>query len=164
MIADHMGSNVPRANSAFVKEESYEATAWMIKMIGSTMDQQMKRPKTKIFCTLGPGSRSVRIRCVEPAVKSLRGFDGVEEIETNTKDDRVTVKGKSIDAVRIELMEQDLFELQQLLSGKKEQEKAMLDVQTYVLLKVEQDQKITEDAHISAERDAAAQEYLEHSP
>ncbi|KAI3730809.1 hypothetical protein L1987_61987 [Smallanthus sonchifolius] len=39
--------------------------------------------------------------CVETVVKSLRGFDGVEEIETNTKDHRVTVKGKSADPVRV---------------------------------------------------------------
>ncbi|KAI7729766.1 hypothetical protein M8C21_003072, partial [Ambrosia artemisiifolia] len=78
-----------------------------------------------------------------------------EELETALmemaqQDNRLELSAK------IELMEQDLFELQQLLSDKKEQEKAMLEV----LLKVEQDQKITEDARISAERDAAAQKYL----
>ncbi|KAJ0793823.1 putative heavy metal-associated isoprenylated plant protein/8/17/18/19 [Helianthus annuus] len=39
--------------------------------------------------------------CVETVVKSLRGFDGVEEIEPNTKDNRVTVKGKAADAVKV---------------------------------------------------------------
>ncbi|KAK1415870.1 hypothetical protein QVD17_31658 [Tagetes erecta] len=39
--------------------------------------------------------------CVKTVVKSLRGFDGVEEIQPNTKDHRVTVKGKSADAVRV---------------------------------------------------------------
>ncbi|KAL8258406.1 hypothetical protein R6Q59_030447 [Mikania micrantha] len=39
--------------------------------------------------------------CVKTVVKSLRGFAGVEEIETDTKDHRVTVKGKSADPVRV---------------------------------------------------------------
>ncbi|XP_076882104.1 heavy metal-associated isoprenylated plant protein 8-like [Bidens hawaiensis] len=39
--------------------------------------------------------------CVETLVKSLRGFEGVEEVEVNAKDHRVTVKGKSADPVRV---------------------------------------------------------------
>nr|XP_043621189.1 heavy metal-associated isoprenylated plant protein 8-like [Erigeron canadensis] len=39
--------------------------------------------------------------CVETVVKSLRGFDGVEEIEPNAKDSKVTVKGKSADPVKV---------------------------------------------------------------
>ncbi|XP_076917142.1 heavy metal-associated isoprenylated plant protein 8-like [Bidens hawaiensis] len=39
--------------------------------------------------------------CVETLVKSLRGFEGVEEVEINAKDHRVTVKGKSADPVRV---------------------------------------------------------------
>ncbi|KAL8214451.1 hypothetical protein R6Q57_003900 [Mikania cordata] len=78
-----------------------------------------------------------------------------EELETALmemaqQDNRLELSAK------IELMEQDLYELQQLLSDKKEQEKAMLEV----LVRVEQEQKVTEDARRSAERDAAAQRYL----
>nr|GEV50078.1 heavy metal-associated isoprenylated plant protein 8-like [Tanacetum cinerariifolium] len=40
--------------------------------------------------------------CVETVVKSLRGFDGVEVVEPNTKDNQVTVKGKNCDPVRIQ--------------------------------------------------------------
>ncbi|PWA34472.1 Heavy metal-associated domain, HMA [Artemisia annua] len=39
--------------------------------------------------------------CVETVVKSLRGFEGVEVVEPNTKDNRVVVKGKNCDPVRI---------------------------------------------------------------
>ncbi|GJR47117.1 heavy metal-associated isoprenylated plant protein 8-like protein, partial [Tanacetum coccineum] len=39
--------------------------------------------------------------CVETVVKSLRGFDGVEVVEPNTKDNRVTVKEKNYDPVKI---------------------------------------------------------------
>ncbi|XP_076918503.1 uncharacterized protein LOC143578943 [Bidens hawaiensis] len=78
-----------------------------------------------------------------------------EELETALmemaqQDNRLQLSAK------IEHMEQDLLELQQLLSDKKEQEKAMLEV----LMRVEQEQKITDDALRSAERDAAAQRYL----
>ncbi|KVI05689.1 heavy metal-associated isoprenylated plant protein 8-like [Cynara cardunculus var. scolymus] len=39
--------------------------------------------------------------CVETVVKSLRGFDGVEEIEPNTRDHRVIVKGNNADPIRV---------------------------------------------------------------
>ncbi|GJW98340.1 heavy metal-associated isoprenylated plant protein 8-like protein [Tanacetum coccineum] len=39
--------------------------------------------------------------CVETVVKSLRGFDGVEVVEPNTKDNRVTVKEKNCDPIKI---------------------------------------------------------------
>ncbi|XP_044473013.1 ecotropic viral integration site 5 protein homolog isoform X4 [Mangifera indica] len=58
-------------------------------------------------------------------------------------------------SARIEQLEQELAGLQQSLDDKKEQESAMLQV----LLRVEQEQKITEDARRTAEQDAAAQKY-----
>ncbi|CAL9235864.1 unnamed protein product [Arabidopsis halleri] len=61
-------------------------------------------------------------------------------------------------SARIEQLEREVRELKQVLSDKKEQETAMLQV----LMKVEQDQKLTEDARISAEQDAAAQRYAVH--
>ncbi|XP_010529763.1 PREDICTED: TBC1 domain family member 2A isoform X2 [Tarenaya hassleriana] len=59
---------------------------------------------------------------------------------------------------RIEQLEQEVGELRILLADKKEQESAMLQV----LMKVEQEQKLTEDARISAEQDVAAQKYAVH--
>ncbi|EOA28762.1 hypothetical protein CARUB_v10024994mg [Capsella rubella] len=61
-------------------------------------------------------------------------------------------------SAKIEQLEKEVRELKQVLSDKKEQETAMLQV----LMKVEQDQKLTEDARISAEQDAAAQRYAAH--
>ncbi|KAL1209985.1 hypothetical protein V5N11_020548 [Cardamine amara subsp. amara] len=61
-------------------------------------------------------------------------------------------------SARVEQLEKEVKELKQILSDKKEQETAMLQV----LMKVEQDQKLTEDARVSAEQDAAAQRYAVH--
>lgn len=48
-----------------------------------------------------------------------------------------------------------MAEVQRLLSDKQEQEGAMLQV----LMRVEQEQKVTEDARRLSEQDAAAQRY-----
>ncbi|KAF8101843.1 hypothetical protein N665_0201s0156 [Sinapis alba] len=61
-------------------------------------------------------------------------------------------------SARIEELEKEVRDLKQALSDKKEQETAMLQV----LMRVEQDQKLTEDARVSAEQDAAAQKYAVH--
>lgn len=59
-------------------------------------------------------------------------------------------------SARVEQLEQEVSELRQALSDKKEQENAMLQV----LMRVEQEQKLTEDARFFAEQDAAAQRYV----
>ncbi|KAL6853718.1 hypothetical protein ACP4OV_019747 [Aristida adscensionis] len=61
-------------------------------------------------------------------------------------------------SAKVEQLEQELSELRQALSDKQEQEQAMLQV----LMRVEQEQKVTEDARICAEQDAAAQKYAAH--
>ncbi|KAK8671656.1 hypothetical protein V6N13_038244 [Hibiscus sabdariffa] len=58
-------------------------------------------------------------------------------------------------SARVEQLEQDVADLRKALSEKQEQENAMLQV----LMRVEQDQRVTEDARIFAEQDAAAQRY-----
>lgn len=58
-------------------------------------------------------------------------------------------------SARVELLEQEVSELRQALADKQEQEHAMLQV----LVRVEQEQKLTEDARRFAEQDAAAQRY-----
>ncbi|KAL3825940.1 hypothetical protein ACJIZ3_021969 [Penstemon smallii] len=58
-------------------------------------------------------------------------------------------------SARVEQLEQEVSELRQALADRKEGETAMLQV----LLKVEQEQRITEDARLFAEQDAAAQRY-----
>lgn len=58
-------------------------------------------------------------------------------------------------SARVEQLEREVAELQQILAEKQEQENAMLQV----LMRVEQEQRVTEDARIFAEQDAAAQRY-----
>uniref|UniRef100_A0A1J3J3D7 TBC1 domain family member 8B n=1 Tax=Noccaea caerulescens TaxID=107243 RepID=A0A1J3J3D7_NOCCA len=58
-------------------------------------------------------------------------------------------------SAKVEQLEQEMAEVQRLLSDKQEQEGAMLQV----LMRVEQEQKVTEDARRFAEQDAAAQRY-----
>ncbi|KZV37367.1 ecotropic viral integration site 5 protein [Dorcoceras hygrometricum] len=58
-------------------------------------------------------------------------------------------------SARVEQLESELSELRQAYDGKQEQENAMLQI----LMRVEQEQKVTEDARRFAEQDAAAQRY-----
>ncbi|CAI9091040.1 OLC1v1025957C1 [Oldenlandia corymbosa var. corymbosa] len=58
-------------------------------------------------------------------------------------------------SARVEQLERELAELRQALADKQEQEAAMLQV----LMRVEQEQKVTEDARRFAEQDANAQRY-----
>ncbi|PSR93049.1 DNA-directed RNA polymerase subunit beta like [Actinidia chinensis var. chinensis] len=58
-------------------------------------------------------------------------------------------------SARVEELEREVAELRQALADKQEQENAMLQV----LMRVEQEQRVTEDARIFAEQDAAAQRY-----
>ncbi|XP_014513389.1 TBC1 domain family member 8B [Vigna radiata var. radiata] len=58
-------------------------------------------------------------------------------------------------SAKVEQLEEDVAQLRQALSDKQEQETAMLQV----LMRVEQEQKVTEDARRFAEQDAAAQRY-----
>lgn len=56
---------------------------------------------------------------------------------------------------QVEQLERQVAELRQALAAKQEQENAMLQV----LMRVEQEQRVTEDARISAEQDAASQRH-----
>ncbi|GAB4836505.1 hypothetical protein Ancab_001417 [Ancistrocladus abbreviatus] len=58
-------------------------------------------------------------------------------------------------SARVEQLEQEVSELRQALVDKQEQERAMLQV----LMRVEQEQKVTEDARRFAEQEAEAQRY-----
>ncbi|KAL6011142.1 hypothetical protein ACLOJK_001586 [Asimina triloba] len=61
-------------------------------------------------------------------------------------------------SARVEQLELEVAELRQALADKQEQEKAMLQV----LMRVEQEQKVTEDARRFAEQDSEAQRYATH--
>lgn len=61
-------------------------------------------------------------------------------------------------SARVEQLEQEVAELQQVIADKKEQEAAMLQV----LVRLEQDQKVTEDARRRSEQDLAAHKFEVH--
>lgn len=58
-------------------------------------------------------------------------------------------------SAKVEKLTREVAELHQALACKQEQENAMLQV----LMRVEQEQRVTEDARVYAEQDAAAQRY-----
>ncbi|VVB02689.1 unnamed protein product [Arabis nemorensis] len=70
-------------------------------------------------------------------------------MEMVKQDNRPQLKAK------IEKLEQEVTELRRLVSDKKEQESAMIQI----LMRMEQEHKVTEDARRLAEQDAAAQRY-----
>ncbi|XP_078446623.1 uncharacterized protein LOC144715562 [Wolffia australiana] len=80
-----------------------------------------------------------------------------EELETALME-MVKQDNRRLLSAKVEQLEQEVEELRQTLSDKQEQEHAMLEV----LMRVEQEQKVTEDARIYAEQDAAAQKLAAH--
>ncbi|XP_009420344.2 uncharacterized protein LOC104000116 [Musa acuminata AAA Group] len=75
-----------------------------------------------------------------------------EELETALME-MVKQDNRRILSAKVEQLEQELTELRQALADKQEQERAMLEV----LMRVEQEQKVTEDARLFAEQEAANQ-------
>ncbi|URE43905.1 TBC domain containing protein [Musa troglodytarum] len=75
-----------------------------------------------------------------------------EELETALME-MVKQDNRRILSAKVEQLEQEVTELRQALSDKQEQERAMLEV----LMRVEQEQKVTEDARLFAEQEAASQ-------
>ncbi|KAK3227685.1 hypothetical protein Dsin_007547 [Dipteronia sinensis] len=80
-----------------------------------------------------------------------------EELETALIE-MVTQDNRRLLSARIEQLEEEVADLRQALADKKEQESAMLQV----LMRVEQEQRVTEDARRRAEQDVAAQKYAVH--
>ncbi|CBI32635.3 unnamed protein product, partial [Vitis vinifera] len=78
-----------------------------------------------------------------------------EELETALMEMVMQDNRRQLSA-KVEQLEKEVTGLRQLLTDKQEQEKVMLQV----LMRVEQEQRVTEDARVSAEQDAAAQRYV----
>ncbi|XP_062210838.1 uncharacterized protein LOC133912225 isoform X3 [Phragmites australis] len=83
----------------------------------------------------------------------LRG----EELETALME-MVKQDNRRMLSAKVEKLEEEVSELRKAFADKQEQEQAMLQI----LLRMEQEQKVTEDARIAAERDAAEQKYAAH--
>ena len=80
-----------------------------------------------------------------------------EELETALME-MVTQDNRRTLSATVEKLEAEVSEFRKSFEDKQEQEKAMLEI----LLRMEQEQKVTEDARIAAERDAAEQKYAAH--
>ncbi|XP_038904800.1 ecotropic viral integration site 5 protein homolog isoform X2 [Benincasa hispida] len=80
-----------------------------------------------------------------------------EELETALME-MVTQDNRRLLSARVEQLEIEVAELKKTLAEKKEQEVAMLQL----LMRVEQEQRVTEEARINAEQDVAAQKYAVH--
>ncbi|KAL5209523.1 hypothetical protein ABZP36_005146 [Zizania latifolia] len=83
----------------------------------------------------------------------LRG----EELETALME-MVKQDNRRMLSAKVEKLEAEVSELRKSFADKQEQEQAMLQI----LIRMEQEQKVAEDARIAAERDAAEQKYAAH--
>uniref|UniRef100_A0A0D9VSP4 Rab-GAP TBC domain-containing protein n=1 Tax=Leersia perrieri TaxID=77586 RepID=A0A0D9VSP4_9ORYZ len=83
----------------------------------------------------------------------LRG----EELETALME-MVKQDNRRMLSAKVEKLEAEVSELRMSFAEKQEQEQAMLQV----LIRMEQEQKVAEDARIAAERDAADKKYAAH--
>ncbi|KAK3151270.1 hypothetical protein QOZ80_3AG0243810 [Eleusine coracana subsp. coracana] len=83
----------------------------------------------------------------------LRG----EELETALME-MVKLDNRRMLSAKVEKLEAEVSELRKSFADKQEQEQAMLQI----LLRMEHEQKVTEDARIAAERDAAEKKYAAH--
>ncbi|KAG6516906.1 hypothetical protein ZIOFF_020281 [Zingiber officinale] len=81
-----------------------------------------------------------------------------EELETALME-MVKQDNRRLLSAKVEQLENEIAELQQALAEKQEQERAMLEI----LMRVEQEQKVTEDARLFAEQEAAAQRHSAHA-
>ncbi|KAL0923051.1 hypothetical protein M5K25_007096 [Dendrobium thyrsiflorum] len=80
-----------------------------------------------------------------------------EELETALME-MVKQDNRRLLSAKVEHLEKEVSELHQVLTDKQEQERAMIQV----LMKMEKEQKVAEDARISAEQGAAAKKYAAH--
>uniref|UniRef100_A0ACD5X3L7 Uncharacterized protein n=1 Tax=Avena sativa TaxID=4498 RepID=A0ACD5X3L7_AVESA len=80
-----------------------------------------------------------------------------EELETALME-MVTQDNRRMLSAKVEKLEKEVSELRKTFVDKQEQEQAMLQI----LVRMEQEQKVTEDARIAAERDAVEQKYIAH--
>lgn len=80
-----------------------------------------------------------------------------EELETALME-MVKQDNRRLLSAKVEHLEKEVTELHQVLTDKQERERGMIQV----LMKMEQEQKVAEDARISAEQGAAGQKYAAH--
>ncbi|KAJ6802860.1 TBC1 domain family member 8B-like isoform X1 [Iris pallida] len=138
-------TNSKGANDMHTNIEGYFGSEMADGEVDSVPDLQEQVKWLKVeLCRLLEEKRSVVLRA--------------EELETALME-MVKQDNRCFLSAKVEQLEQELKELQQVLSDKLEQERTMLEV----LMRVEQEQKVMEDARLSAEQDASAQRHATHS-
>ncbi|KAL2514414.1 Ypt/Rab-GAP domain of gyp1p superfamily protein [Forsythia ovata] len=136
-----MGGKISDPESHSTKMDEFRNSITIDSEVDSLPDLQDQVVWLKVeLCSLLEEKRSAMLRAeeLEAALMEMVKQDNRREL-----------------SARIEQLELEVAELRQALADKKEQENAMLQV----LLRVEQEQKVTEDARLFAEQDAAAQRY-----
>lgn len=94
-------------------------------------------------------------------VKYTEGFLGKRSAELRSEEletalmEMVKQDNRHMLSAKVEKLEAEVSELRKSFADKQEQEQAMLQV----LIRMEQEQKVAEDARIAAERDAADKKY-----
>ncbi|CAL1387179.1 unnamed protein product [Linum trigynum] len=130
-----------RSESGSINSDDVLVTLTENGEIDSTPDLQDQVVWLKVeLCKLLEDKRSALLRA--------------EELETALME-MVKQDNRRQLSARVEQLEQEVSELRKALAEKEEQENAMIQV----LMRVEQEQKVTEDARRYAEQDASAQRY-----
>ncbi|KAK9053881.1 hypothetical protein SSX86_024956 [Deinandra increscens subsp. villosa] len=146
---DHEGANVANSELTRMNSESANGDELYLGVSGDVeidsvpdLQEQILWLKNEL-CLILEEKRSSTLRAeeLETALTEMVKQDNRREL-----------------SAKVEQLERDVAELQQALACKQEQESAMLQV----FMRVEQEQKATEDARIYAEQDAAAQRYASH--
>ncbi|KAG8096457.1 hypothetical protein GUJ93_ZPchr0013g34091 [Zizania palustris] len=124
--------------------ENYLSSSALENELDNGMDLQDQVTWLKVeLCKLLEEKRSAE----------LRG----EELETALME-MVKQDNRRMLSAKVEKLEAEVSELRKSFADKQEQEQAMLQI----LIRMEQEQKVAEDARIAAERDASEQKYAAH--
>ncbi|GAA0143332.1 GTPase-activating protein [Lithospermum erythrorhizon] len=136
---DRQSSDVSKSDSASANvDELYTSLAGSVETYPlPDLQEQGLWLKAELF-KLVEENRSVELRA--------------EELETALMEMVKQDNGRQLSG-RVKQLEQEVADLRQALAGKQEQENAIIQV----LMRVEQEQKVTEDARRFAEQDAASQ-------
>ncbi|KAL8090572.1 uncharacterized protein LOC141705517 [Apium graveolens] len=141
-VADeHTNGDISHTSSSLSNSDDMSSNVSGVTELDSVPDLQEQAVWLKVeLCKLLDEKRSAILRAeeLETALMEMVQQDNRREL-----------------SAKVEQLERDVAELQQALSDKQEQENAMLQV----LMRVEQEQRLTEDARRFAEQDAEAQRY-----
>lgn len=138
------GADGLHGDSGSTSLENYLTSSVLENELDEGIDLQEQVTWLKVeLCKLLEEKRSAELRA--------------EELETALME-MVTQDNRRMLSAKVEKLEAEVSELRKTFADKQEQEQAMLQI----LVRMEQEQKVTEDARIAAERDAVEQKYVAH--